>query len=264
MSENKMQYGGYEYRLVDPNLLRADPTYQRQINVRKIYSIVENFNIKIFNEPKVSKRPDGYYYVFDGDHSIAAHKIMFGKDTPIKCKVYYGLSKEEEMRLFVAQNGISSNPTRIAKLQALANYDDPKVKDMMATARDIGISIEFHASPGPNKILAADTAYRVFELLGRDDFRAMLQVIQKAWNGDGESFQMGMLKGFGYIYQHCGPQVRRLSTDEFAKPFAGFPVSKIVERSRTLTGTMDRRFAVALLEQYNKKKRSGKITLPTA
>ena len=115
-----------------------------------------------------------------------------------------------------------------------------------------------------NKILAADTAYRVFELLGRDDFRAMLRVIQKAWNGDGESFQMGMLKGFGYIYQHCGSQVRRLSTDDFAKPFAGFPISKIVERSRTLTGTMDRRFALALLEQYNKKKRSGKIILSEA
>lgn len=126
---------------------------------------IKNFNMQVFNEPKVSKRQGSYYYVFDGDHSIAAHKIRFGKDTPIRCKVYYGLTREEEMRLFVAQNGISSNPTRIEKLQALANYEDPKVTEMISTAREIGINVEFRGSQGQNKILAVDTAYWVYEIL---------------------------------------------------------------------------------------------------
>ena len=261
MSEVKLQYG-YEYRLVEPKYLKADPSYQREINFSKVNNIVKNFDPKIFNEPKVSKRNDGFYYVFDGDHSIAAHKIKFGKDTPIKCKVYYGLTKEEEMRLFVAQNGISSNPTRIEKLQALANFNDPKVSEMIQCAKQVGIEIEFRAMPGANKILAVDTAYRIYESIGKDDFMDMLKVIKKAWNGDGDSFQMGMLKGFGYLYKKCGSQIKCLTISDFAKPFSGQPVSKIVERAKMMSGMMDRRFAVALLEQYNKKKRRGKIIMP--
>ena len=252
----------YEYRYVEPKYLRADPSYQRTINANKVNKIVKNFNINVFNEPKVSKRSDGYYYVFDGDHSIAAHKIVFGKDAPIKCKVYYGLSREDEMRLFVAQNGICSKPTNIEKLQAMANYDDPKVTEMINSAKVAGITVEFKAKPGVNKLIAPDTAFRVFEDIGTENFITMLRVIKKAWNGDCNSFQQGILKGFGYIYKHCGSQVTRLSVDDFSKPFAGYPVSKIVERAKTITGLMDKRFAIALLEQYNKKKRSGKIVLP--
>lgn len=252
----------YDYLFIEPKYLKADPSYQRELNHARVNEIVKKFNPNLFNEPKVSKRNDGYYYVFDGDHSIAVHQIVYGKDCPIKCKVYYGLSPEEEMQLFVQQRGISKNPTNIEKLRARANYSDPDVKEMLESANTAGVTIEFKALPGENKILAVDTAFRVFKNIGRTNFINMLTVIKKAWNGSPESYAQGMLKGFGYIYKHCQEQLRYVSNIEFARSMQGYPVNKITERATVLTGTMDRRFAQAIIEQYNKHKRSKRLTLP--
>ena len=144
----------FDYVFIEPKFLRADKSYQRDIDHARVDRIVKNWNQNLFNEPKVSKRDDGFYYIFDGDHSVAAHMIKFGKDTPIKCKVYYGLTPEEEMKLFVQQNGISKLPTRVEKLRALNNFNDPDVVDMVESARIAGVTINFLPEPARDKILA--------------------------------------------------------------------------------------------------------------
>lgn len=251
----------YDYIFIEPKYLKADPTYQREINYARVNKIVRNFDINLFNEPKVSKRDDGFYYIFDGDHSVAAHMLKFGKDVPIKCKVYYGLTPEEEMRLFVQQNGISKAPTRIEKLRAMNNHNDPEVTDMVESARIAGVKIDFTSDPTNNKIAAVDTAFSVFKSIGRANFINMLCVIKQSWFGDAESFKMGILKGFGYIYKHCADDMAKISNKELINSFCGYPIRKIVDRANQLSGTAERRFAESLVEQYNKRKKTKRITL---
>ena len=86
-------------------------TYQRKIQKKKVDRIVAEFNERIANEPKLSYR-DGIYYVFDGQHTIAARKQRNdGKDLDIVCKVFYDMTEEKEALLFAAQTGVSSKPT---------------------------------------------------------------------------------------------------------------------------------------------------------
>ena len=60
--------------------------YQRNFNVNRAKKIAEEFDERIANEPKVSFR-DGRYFVFDGQHTVAARKFLNGgEDLPIKCK----------------------------------------------------------------------------------------------------------------------------------------------------------------------------------
>ena len=64
-------------------------TYQRKFNARRALKIAADFDERIANEPKVSYR-DGKFYVFDGQHTIAARKLLNnGEDLPVKCKVYF-------------------------------------------------------------------------------------------------------------------------------------------------------------------------------
>lgn len=252
----------FDYIFIEPKYLRADPSYQREIQQSRVNQIVRNFNENLFNEPKVSKRDDGFYYIFDGDHSVAAHMIKFGKDTPIKCKVYYGLTPEEEMQLFVQQNGISKAPTRIEKLRARANYSDPEVTDMIECARIAGIAVDFNAGPGTNRIIAVDTAFNVYKGVGRNNFINMLYVIRKSWLGEPESLSQGILKGFGYIYRHCSEGMKNISNADMIHSFEGYPVTKIMERANSIPGSMEKRYATALAEQYNKRKKSKRIVLP--
>ena len=53
--------------------------YQRNFNVNRAKKIAEEFDERIANEPKVSFR-DGRYFVFDGQHTVAARKFLNGGD----------------------------------------------------------------------------------------------------------------------------------------------------------------------------------------
>ena len=66
------------------------------MNEDRVRRIAAEFDERIANEPKVSDR-GGRYYVFDGQHTIAARKFLNGgKDLPIRRKVFYGLTESDE------------------------------------------------------------------------------------------------------------------------------------------------------------------------
>lgn len=61
--------------------------YQRKLNNSRVAGIVASIDARIANEPNVSFR-DGKYYIFDGQHTVAARKRMNGgNDLLILCKV---------------------------------------------------------------------------------------------------------------------------------------------------------------------------------
>ena len=73
--------------------------YQRHLNASRVKRIAAEFDERIANAPKVSYR-DGHYYVFDGQHTIAARKLLNNNsDLNIVCKVYSGLTEQEEALL---------------------------------------------------------------------------------------------------------------------------------------------------------------------
>ena len=133
----------YDYKPINPAAINIDPLYQRELNQGKVNKIAANWNYDLVNEPKLSMRADGKLYVFNGQHTTAAHVLHEGADTPIMCKVYRGLTWEEEKELFIEQNGISSDPTTFQKLRALFNAGDKDVRDMVQAAAEAGVQVTF-------------------------------------------------------------------------------------------------------------------------
>ena len=90
----------FAYQMVNSALLIPCIEYQRMLRMEKVSQIAENFSEYIANEPKVSYR-DGRFYVFDGQNTVEARRTCNGgKDVTIRCKVFYGLTKEDEATLF--------------------------------------------------------------------------------------------------------------------------------------------------------------------
>lgn len=92
--------------------------YQRGVERRRVELIAAHFNEYVANEPKVSFR-NGQFIVTDGQHTIEGRILRNGgKDLPILCKVYTGMTVEhlQEMLgicrknayLLVKQNKIHS------------------------------------------------------------------------------------------------------------------------------------------------------------
>lgn len=120
-----------EYKRISTKQIYIDPLYQRDLDNAKVQRIVKNFDPLKLNPLKVSFR-DGRYYVFDGQHTRAALiRMNNGRDCLVPCRVYYGLTRVDEMNLFLAQTGESSPVAIAQKYRALFNFGDRDITDMV-------------------------------------------------------------------------------------------------------------------------------------
>lgn len=97
-----MEYTGKDYAIYDLpiDLLNLD-TYQREPNLLRVQKIADNFNSKRL-EVKTANYRDGKFYLIDGQHSMLALKRL--GMSHMECKVFIGMSMEEEASLFADQN----------------------------------------------------------------------------------------------------------------------------------------------------------------
>lgn len=171
--------GGHEYNLIPvmPSRIRyAD--YQRNGIERHIEDICDNYNGDVQNEPKLSYR-NNVYWCFDGQQTISAWVRKFG-DIPILCKVYNGMTYEEEAKLFAIQ----SNNIRIHPLKAF----DGDLKGNESSAIEIRNAVELagyriptaptHANDAIQCIGALKKAYAKIGFKGISD---VLLTIRNTW-----------------------------------------------------------------------------------
>lgn len=170
----------------------------------KVAKIAANFSEYIANEPKVSYR-DGRYFVFDGQNTIEARKTCNGgRDLPIRCKVFYGLSKEHEALLFAVQTGISSELTAGERLRAKLVAHEENACDFVSVTEDTGVRFALDGIRAPWKIYCIRSAYYIYKSYGAALYREMLSILVDAWDGDSDSFLSGILHGmarFLALYQ---------------------------------------------------------------
>lgn len=148
----------FEVRYVDSVLLNPCAEYQRLLRMGKVARIAANFSEYIANEPKVSYR-DGRYFVFDGQNTIEARKTCNGgRDLPIRCKVFYGLSKEHEALLFAVQTGISSELTAGEQLRAKLVAHEENACDFAAVTENTGVRFALDGERRPMNAICDTTA----------------------------------------------------------------------------------------------------------
>ncbi len=164
-------------------------SYQRDLDPPRVQAIVKHFDERIANRPKVSCR-DGSYYVVDGQHTIEARKILNGnKDLVIACRVFYGLTEEEEALLFAMQFGFSDMLKSGVKLRALIYGKDPQAVAFLQATNSVGIDIDFDHLLGKDRIGCVSCAYNAFLRVGKDVYTEALGILKAAWDGEPHSLR---------------------------------------------------------------------------
>lgn len=244
----------YEYAMLFPDQIKKDPKYQREIDVARIKKITKNWDDDLVNAPKISLRDNGVYYVFNGQHTLAAWKKRYGNKA-IQCKVYRGLTEEEEMQLFIKQEGFSKSVGTADKLRAKYNHGDKDVCDMVKCAQIAGCVIDFEkeASKAKNRINAVVAAFSAYEMVGRDNFINILSVLKEAFFGEQSAFSDGMLKGMAYLFKHYS---EKITVRNMINSMQIQPVKYYEQEAKKHIGTMPVRYAKAIASQYNKKRRT--------
>ena len=134
----------YPMRVIHSSkLIYPREIYQRGVQRKRVELIATDFNEYVANEPKISFR-NGKYYVVDGQHTIEARILRNGgRALPILCKVYTGMTMQQEALLFAEQNGYSAPLSAGIKLRAKVAGDDAPSKEFLAATNRVGLAFNY-------------------------------------------------------------------------------------------------------------------------
>lgn len=258
-------FNGHEqtFSLLKPSQVLVDHKYQREIDEKRVDKIVKEFDGDVFNAPKVSRRKDGKYYVFDGQHSLAAWKKMCGihrtPDAPLSCRVYTNMTWEDEVRAFLKQNGFDKDPSSVEFLRAKYAMEDPDVVDMVDGARICGFIIDFSQSQADKRICALKSLFSSYQKLGYAAYIDMLSVLMEAWNGRISSTQGSIINGLCAFYQNF---YGKFNHDDLVAKLQGTSPEKILLDSKTYIGVQGQKAVMrAILQTFNYRRTSKKLVI---
>lgn len=243
--------------VLSSSIIAVDEAYQRKIKQNEIKDILKQFNPNLVNRVKVSFR-DGKYYVFDGQHTIAALVARNdGKPAQIKCIVFYGMTQHDEKELYKLQNGISSKPTAADKLRAdyATGEGEPYALEIVNTLKELGIDISFNGAPGNNKIVCVSTLLSVYKRLTIEKFVEMFDIIRLSWDGQSEGFDNRIIKG---MYRFV-KTYDNYNKSEFVKKLRREDPVRLIARVNSSHGSSELQMARVLLEVYNKGRSTKKL-----
>ena len=176
--------------------------YQRGVERKRVELIARDFNEYIVNEPKVSFR-NGRYYVMDGQHTIEGCILLNGgEDRPILCKVYTGLTMEQEALLFAEQNGHAAPLSAGIKLRAKVVGGDAISKAFLAATNRVGLSLNYDSQQLTDyRIGCVGTSFRLYKQMGEPLYCETMRLIVAAWEGKPDSFRASVLKGMMHFVE---------------------------------------------------------------
>ena len=212
----------FTYQFVNSALLFPCLEYQRLLRTEKVSQIAENFSEYIANEPKVSNR-DGRFYVFDGQNTVEARRTCNGgKDVTIRCKVFYGLTKEDEATLFAIQTGNATCLTAGERLRANLVAENPDALYFVGITSNAGVEFAYDGIRAPWKIYCIETAYELYKQYGCERYVEMLHIINEAWKGNVDSYLAGVIRGVArFISVYEGEYSRERLVQQLAQKDTG-------------------------------------------
>lgn len=242
----------FKYMMLPAATIFADESYNRSINHKQVERIIANFNPNLVNPAKVSYR-DGKYWIFDGNHTLHALKERSGNngETLIYCKVYEGMTKEDEARLFAEQNGIHTNVSQRNKIRSLAVANDPEVAKFLDTMQLAGLTCGFSRVSKPGQILCYDTAFKIYKQKGRKHLYDVLRIIYSAWGGRSDSLKKEIVCGMDILLSKAGSNLDKAKLIERLSQESPKTIISMGKGENAYTGNL--RYAVVIAKIYNKR-----------
>lgn len=240
----------FEYRYLRPSQIQVDPMYQRRLDTTRVDKIAKDFNGDTFNEPKVSNR-DGQFWVFDGQHTLAAWRKMHGiADKPIFCKVFKGMTWLDECKRFIVQDGYDKDPTVNDKLNAAYEAREPDVVGMVNGAELAGFKVNFKNSRSNKTICAVGALYKAYNKLGWDMYVDMLTAIRDAWQYDNDSLCAQIINAMTTFYKTYYGNFKR---EDLVNSLKRVTPIQIIREGRVMRSKNG--FAKEIVKVYNTKRK---------
>lgn len=238
--------------------LIVDETYQRSLNRERVERIAADFNPRQFGYLKVSRR-DGKYYVIDGQHRLAAAKLL--GFTALPCNVYEGLDQRTEAEDFRSQQDNASRIHTRDRFRSAVVADDEESVRIAKIVREYGFTINGLGSEANHAgcISSVATLQRIVRgsANGFNILELTLYLVRVTWEKQTKSTLGFVLSGTAaFVKRFVGNE---FNYENFVKQLSGELVSIIgnyeaekYDRRIVSVNRLDRLFSNLLAKQYNK------------
>lgn len=234
--------------------------YQRPVNPKEVDRLIREWDDRLFDPIIVSFR-DGKFNVVDGQHRIAAlRKMNDGNGVMVKCKVYSGLTYEQEAdlcyKLDKAKKRLSLSQSTNALAESGADAEVTEVKRLVESCGFVWALGKSHGKTG--EIVSTRALMNAYRQLNGPAFSRMLSLMWGAWQGDPRSLTAAVISGMALFVKTYGTE---LDDKAFIKRLSVVDPDEINRRGRAdfSTNNAALRFARVILEKYNGQRGGKKL-----
>jgi hypothetical protein len=244
---------------VKPNDLKVDLSYQREININKVNTIMKHFNPNAIGVVTLSMRENGDLFIIDGSHRVEALKRLGKGNSDINAIVFFDFSVKDEAELFLIMNENRTKPKKSDLHKAnvnAGNNDSIAIEEML---KSHGLIIGNRPSNGV--VRAIDTLYKVNSKIGINNLSKVVKILKDANGSNSTSFQAEYLTAVATIivnYKLIDVERLTKSISQIGDPALAITKAKNYSHSSTpFAATISLCFLI--IEKYNTKLRVNRL-----
>lgn len=247
-----------EIRYVPEKLLIIDG-YQRSLKAALVKAICKDFDPDALGILTVAPRPNGRYAVIDGQHRLAAIRIM----TPgalVRCDVISDLSYQEEAKKFLRFNGTRVTNTATDKFRALLAEGNPAAIAIKSEVEAIGYELPLRPRGQRLRDNEVGCIQALQEAYQSGNLRDILLVTRMAWGSASAGTHNYIIFGLNILLNKYHEQVnldRLVAILQHEEPSA--LVAKATVRATSEGGHAKSHMARMLRDMYNKGLRTNRL-----
>lgn len=188
-------------RWVPISAMKVSPKAQREFRRNHAEAIAADFDLEALGYPVVSHRGTSYY-ILDGQHRIAALRLIGYGDQQAQCECYEGLTEEDEARLFLRRSATKVIPLfEKYKIGITAGLD--RECDIDRTLRANGFTVS--KTNDPMSVGCVGSLCKVYDKAG---VATMVWAVRVAYNSFGaDGLEGPVIEGLGLIRQRYNGQL---------------------------------------------------------
>ncbi|GHU58877.1 hypothetical protein FACS1894133_4490 [Clostridia bacterium] len=224
--------------------------YQRPTSDRQVANIAENFDTAKLGMPVVSER-DGHYYLLDGNHRVAAMRIL--EFTHAQFIVLEGLDYEAEADFFRRQNENVRQLTKYNLYKAALEANDPLTVNINDVVKNNGFSVGM-STRNFNTISAIYALETVATIHGCKTLSDTLNLLRLTWNGQNQATFREFIVGVAEFVDKFGTVdfAERMKFKEIGVIWQDYLQITPRGSRKTSDPAMRRSFCRVLVDHYNK------------
>lgn len=186
-------------RDVPYNELVIDANYQREYKPGWARHIAENMDADMFEPIKVARRPNGRFYIFDGQHRYHALGLLgYTSKHTVQCLVFESSGGRDEGDRFLISN--TTKPvSALCKFRIAVNTGHEDECAVSKTITDLGLKVG--SGQSPMRVRAVGVCLTIYRHKngGIHGLKEVLRCARDAWEGEASAFDEMTLKALNHV-----------------------------------------------------------------